>query len=69
MISGETCESDPRLNDVFIGNNDVLVERPPWLSIGPHVPILPSYCRPVKVHCWIAGETFTRMVFCAEREM
>jgi hypothetical protein len=60
--------SDPRLKDAFIGD-DVLVERPLWWVSGPHAPILPPYCRPVTVHCWIAGERFTTMVFCAEREM
>jgi hypothetical protein len=61
--------SDPRLKDAFIGDNDVLVERPLRLISGPHAPILPTYCRSVTVHCWIAGERLTRMVFCAEREM
>jgi len=61
--------SDPRLKDAFIGEDDVLVERPPWLINGPHAPILPRYNRPVTVQCWIVGEKRTSMGFCAEREM
>ncbi len=61
--------SDPRLKEVFIGDDDVLVERPQWLIGGPRAPILTPYCRPVIVHCWIVGQRVTKLVFCAEREM
>lgn len=62
-------DSDPRLADAFIGDDGVLLERPPWLISGPGAPILPPHCRPVTVHCWIVGDKMTTMVFCAEREM
>lgn len=61
--------SDPRLKDVFVGDDDVLVKRPLWLIRGPGASILPLHCRPVIVHCWIVGEKATSMAFCAEREM
>jgi hypothetical protein len=61
--------SDPRLKDAFIGDDDVLVERPQWLISGSDAQILPPYCRPVTVQCWIVGERVTTMTFCAEREM
>jgi hypothetical protein len=63
------ASSDPRLKDAFIGDDDVLVERPQWLIGGSRAPILAPYCRPVTVHCWIVGRRFTKLVFCAEREM
>jgi hypothetical protein len=57
------------LKEVFAGDDGLLVERPLRLIRGPNAPILPAYCRPVTVHCWIVGEKATSMVFCAEREM
>ncbi len=63
------ASSDPRLKDAFIGDDGVLVERPLRLISGPGAPILPPYCCPVTVHCWIVGERLATMVFCAEREM
>lgn len=57
------------LAEMFEGEDGALVERPLWLIGGPHAPILPPYCRPVTVHCWIIGEVVTSMVFCAEMEM
>ncbi len=63
------ADGDPRLKDAFIGDDDILVERPQWLIGGPDAPILPPYCRPVIVNCWIVGQRVTKLVFCAEREM
>ena len=63
------ASSDPLLKEAFIGDDDVLVERPLWSISGPDAPILPPYCRPVTVHCWIVGQRIITMVFCTEREM
>lgn len=60
---------DPDLGEMFDGNDNILVERPDWLIAGDAAPILPPYCHPVTVHCWIVGERLSQMVFCAEREM
>jgi hypothetical protein len=57
------------LKEMFEDNDGLMVERPLWLIRGHDAPILPPYCRPVTVHCWIVGEKATSMVFCAEREM
>ena len=59
----------PDLGEMFVGNDNVLVERPDGLIRGDTAPILPPYCRPVTVHCWIVGERTSHMVFCAEQEM
>lgn len=59
----------PILAEMFTGDDNLLVERPQWLIMGDAAPILPPYCRPVIVHCWIVGHRFTDIAFCAEREM
>ena len=61
--------NNPDLKEMFTGGNNTFVERPDWLIRGNDAPILPLYCRPVKIHCWIFGERLSQMVFCAEREM
>jgi hypothetical protein len=57
------------LKGMLEDNDGLLVERPLRLTSGHDAPILPPYCHPVMVHCWIVGEKATSMVFCAEREM
>jgi len=57
------------LEEMFPGDDNILIERPDWLVTGYAAPILPPYCRPVVVHCWIVGDRLTQLDFCAEREM
>lgn len=60
---------NPEFGAMFEGDDNVLVERPNWLIGGHAAPLLPPYCHPVGVHCWIVGEKLSQTVFCAEREM
>lgn len=60
---------NPDLGEMFVGSDNVLIERPNWLIAGAAAPILPMHCRPVMIHCWVVGERLSQMVFCAEREM
>ena len=69
LVSHPMPMDNPDLGEMFTGHDNVLVERPDWLIRGDAAPILPPYCHPVMVHCWIVGERFTQMIFCAEREM
>jgi hypothetical protein len=62
-------EDDQDLEEMFLGENNILVERPDWLIRGPAAPILPPHCRPVVVHCWIVGDKLAQLNFCAKREM
>jgi hypothetical protein len=69
FVTYPVSEGSVDLKEMFEEDNGVLVERPPWLISGSDAPILPPYCRPVIVHCWVVGQRFTKLVFCAEREM
>lgn len=60
---------NPEFGAMFEGDDNVLVERPNWLIGGHAAPLLPPYCHPVGVHCWIVGEKLSQTAFCAEREM
>ncbi len=62
-------KDDPDLEEMFFGEDNILVERPDRLITGPTAPILPPYYHPVVVHCWIVGDRLTQMAFCAEQEM
>jgi len=69
FVSHPMPKNNQDLEEMFSGDDDTLVERPAWLITGNAAPILPPYCRPVVVHCWIVGDRLTQMAFCAEREM
>lgn len=58
-----------QLRGTFVGNDNLLVERSLQFIVGDASPILPPYCHPVIVHCWIVGDKLTQMAFCAEQEM
>lgn len=58
-----------QLRETFVGNDNLLVKRPLHFIVGDAAPILPPYCHPVIVHCWIIGDRLTQMAFCAEKEM
>lgn len=59
----------PWLKNMFVGDDNYLVERQNHFIIGDSAPILPPYCHPVVVHCWIVGDKISQMAFCAEKEM
>ena len=69
FISYPMPKNNKDLEEMFSGDDNILVERPDWLIMGWTAPILPTYCRPVVVHCWIVGDRLSQMAFCAEREM
>lgn len=62
-------EATPQLREAFVSNDNLLVERPLHFIVGDAAPVLPPYCHPVIIHCWIVGTRLTQMAFCAEKEM
>lgn len=62
-------EDNEDLEEMFPGDDNILVEKPDWLIKGYAAPILPPYCRPIVVHCWILGDRLAQLNFCAEQEM
>jgi hypothetical protein len=69
FISYPMPKNNRDLEEMFSGDDNILVERPSWLITGETAPVLPPYCCPVVVHCWIVGNRLAQMAFCAEREM
>ncbi len=69
FISYPMPKNNQDLEEMFPGDDNILVERPSWLISGHTAPILPPYCHHVVVHCWIVGNRLAQLNFCAEREM